>query len=317
MGAATTGIAEAAETRAFNEQLERQLAERVPLHVLNDAVAARTWWRQGIGGNSGPVELAEGSWRAVPGPDREVPVRVFTPPEVRGVFLHIHGGGFTFGSAGEQDPRLWRLAQRARVAVVSVEYRLAPEHPYPAAHDDCEQVARWLVANAEAEFGTDRLVIGGESAGANLSAATLLRLRDRHDAAGAFLAAQLVFGSYDLSMTPSQRLWGERNLLLSTPTLAWFRENYTPGWSAEDRRDPALSPLYANLTGLPPARFVVGTNDPVLDDSLFMAARWQAAGNAATLDVVAEAPHGFPLFPITVAEQELVRQERFVAAAVA
>ena len=107
-------------------------------------------------------------------------MRVLTPPDVRGVYLHLHGGGFVFGSCRLQDDRLEQLALACRVAVVSVEYRLAPEDPYPAGPDDCEAVGLWLAENAAQELGSDRLCIGGESAGANLAVVTLLRLRDRH-----------------------------------------------------------------------------------------------------------------------------------------
>jgi acetyl esterase/lipase len=118
-------------------------------------------------------------------------------------------------------------------------------------------------------------------------------------------------------MTPSQRQWGEPNLLLSTPIMAWFYDQFLPGMSAEERRRPDVSPLYADLRGLPPARFVVGTQDPLLDDTLFMASRWEAAGNEAVLEVVAEAAHGFVQFPLKVAERELAAQEEYIAKAVA
>jgi acetyl esterase/lipase len=100
---------------------------------------------------------------------------------------------------------LHTLATRAHLAVASVDYRLAPEHPFPAGPDDCEAAACWLVEHAQREFGTSRLLIGGESAGGHLSALTLLRMRDRHGAADAFCGANLVFGAFDLGMTPSQR----------------------------------------------------------------------------------------------------------------
>jgi acetyl esterase/lipase len=172
------------------------------------------------------------------------------------------------------------------------------------------------VANAQREFGTDRLVIGGESAGAHLAVSTLLRLRDRRGITRAFRAAQLAFGGYDLSMTPSTRRWGDRNLVLSVPVITWFNDQFVPGRSPEERRDPDISPLYADLSGMPPARFVVGTEDPLLDDSLFMAARWRSAGSPAALEVVAEAVHGFVAYPIAVAQQELARGFGYVAAAV-
>lgn len=310
----TTGADVAEQTRAYNQTLAETLAALPAHHEVDDAPAIRAARARGEGPFPVPVILPEGVDRTVPGRAGDVPVRIFTPPIVRGVHLHLHGGGWTLGSAAAHDPQLWRLAQAAEVAVVSVDYRLAPEHPYPAALDDCEDAARWLLDHAGREFGTDRLTIGGESAGAHLAAVTLLRLGER---AAGFRAAQLTFGVYDLSMTPSQRQWGELNLALSTPVIAWFYDQFLPGTGAEERRRPDVSPLYADLRGLPPARFVVGTQDPLLDDTLFMAARWKAAGNDVALDVVAEAAHGFVQFPLEVAERELAAQEEYIAKALA
>jgi acetyl esterase/lipase len=309
----TTGADVAGQTRAFNDELAKLLRSLPQLHEVDDPAATRAARARGEGAFPAPVRLPEGQDRTVPGRAGDIPVRVFTPPAVRGVYLHIHGGGWTLGSADAQDDLLWRLARAAEVAVVSVDYRLAPEHPYPAGPDDCEDAARWLIANAAGEFGTDRLAIGGESAGAHLSVVTLLRLGDQ---AAAFRGAQLTFGAYDLSMTPSQRLWGDRMLVLSTPVMQWFSEQFLPGTTLEERRLPDISPLYANLAGMPPARFVVGTQDPLLDDTLFMADRWRAAGNEASLEIIAEAAHGFLQFPLEVSERELTRQEQFVAGAV-
>ena len=231
-----------AETLEFTRKFETPAV--TPLEVLR---------RNRLGGDTPPLRLPQGQDRVVAG----VRVRVFTPDQVNGVYLHIHGGGWAFGSADGQDERLWRLAVGARLAVVSVEYRLAPEHPFPAGPDDCEAAARWLAEHAEAEFGTSRLLIGGESAGAHLSVLTLLRVP------GVFQAANLVFGAYDLSTAKTDRQQRSYEL-------------FTPGVTAEQRRDPAISPLFADLTGLPPARIVVGTEDPLLDDSLSLAQRWQA-----------------------------------------
>jgi acetyl esterase len=302
------------ETRAFNAALEELLATQQPVNVLG-AVETRRARAEGRGIFPAPVLLSQARRRTIPGRDREIGVRVFVPDRVTGVHLHIHGGGWVLGSADQQDVNLWRLATEAGVAVVSVDYRLAPEHPFPAGPDDCEDAALWLVERAQAEFGTGRLTIGGESAGAHLSALTLLRLRDRHGLRGAFAAANLVFGCFDLAMTPSQRLWGDRYLVLSGPVIRWFVDQFLPGAGAEERRSPEISPLYADLAGLPPALFLVGTLDPLLDDSLFMAARWEAAGNESRLLVYPEAIHGFTAFPIRVAEQANLAQARFLCEA--
>ncbi|GAA1699737.1 alpha/beta hydrolase [Streptomyces yatensis] len=301
-----------AETLAFNEQFEAAAASRPARGQSPSAATLALLRRNRVGGDTPPVRLAHAQVRLIEG---GVKVRSFVPDRVDGVYLHIHGGGWAFGSADGQDERLWRLAVRARLAVVSVEYRLAPEHPFPAGPDDCEAAARWLVEHAATEFGTERLLIGGESAGAHLSVVTLLRLRDRHGITGAFRAANLLFGPYDLSMTPSQRSFGSRQLLSNTDSLRSTYELFTPGMGAEQRRDPEVSPLFANLTGLPPARIVVGTQDPLLDDSLFLAGRWQAAGAPVQLGVVAGAMHGFTLFPLTVTEREHRRERDFLATA--
>ncbi len=146
-----------------------------------------------------------------------VPVSVFVPAHgatPRAAYLHFHGGGFILGSAfGQNDPRLQRMADELRIAVVSVEYGLSPEATWPAPLDDSVTAARWLAAHGPSRLGTDVFLIGGESAGAHLCLSTLIALREearRRDAAGggggsappplpAFVAANLVYGWYDLA----------------------------------------------------------------------------------------------------------------------
>ena len=152
-----------AETIQFNERFAAAAASRPAREGMPDATLLAALRRNRLAGDTPPVRLPQGQDRVIAG---GVKVRVFVPDQVEGVYLHIHGGGWAFGSADGQDERLWRLAEQARLVVVSVEYRLAPEHPFPAGPDDCEAAARWLVDHAEAEFGTQRLLIGGESAGA-------------------------------------------------------------------------------------------------------------------------------------------------------
>ncbi|HVF32334.1 MAG TPA: alpha/beta hydrolase [Acidimicrobiales bacterium] len=307
------------EARRFNEGVEQLLAAAPAVHTVAPEETRRAR-AEGRGTFPAPEVVAEGRNVSVPGPGGSITVRTFVPPgDVRGVYLHVHGGGWVLGSAHQQDVALWRLAREASVAVASVEYRLAPEHPFPAGPDDCEAAALWLVEGGGAgSLGAPDgpFVIGGESAGAHLAALTMLRLRDRHGLTP-FVGANLVFGAFDLSMTPSQLRWGDRNLILSTPIMAWFYDCFLPGTSVAERRSPDVSPLYADLSGLGPALFTVGALDPLLDDSLFMAARWSAAGNDATLRVYPEAVHGFTAFPLAVASAANEGMWSFVGEAVA
>lgn len=306
----------AAQTRAFCVELEALLATvpdvtQVPVEVTRRAR------REGTGIFPAPVYLPQARTEMIPGPGGELPVRVILPDSgsATGVFLHLHGGGWTLGEHDAQDPRLGRLVADTGLAVVSVGYRLAPEHPYPAGPDDCEAAALWLIGHRE-QLGAAPdapLGIGGDSAGGHLAVSTLLRLRDRHGQNAAFGAAILQYGAFDLSMTPSQRLWGERNLVLSTPIIRWFGDQFLPGLDREKRRDPAISPLYADLRDLPPALFTIGTADALLDDSLFMFARWRAAGNMAQLRVWPEAPHGFLSLPMTVTDHALAVEHEFLS----
>jgi acetyl esterase/lipase len=222
---------------------------------------------------------------------RQVPVRVTHPQKgpPRGVYLEIHGGGFYMGWAARSDFRNRRIADAAGVAVVSVDYRLAPENPWPAAPDDCETAALWILEGAEARFGTSRLAIGGGSAGANLAMTTLLRLRDK-GLLGPFVGAALQFGAFDLSLqTPAARKFADE----------YYLQAYVGG--VADRTNPDISPLFGDLYDLPPALLTVGTLDPVLEDSLLMAMRLSAAGGEVDLRVYPESPHGFLGFPIAMA----------------
>ena len=297
------------ETARCNQELEAQLAAAPAVNEVSIAETRRA--REQGTAISGPVVLSEmAGERTIAGPGGTITLRTFVPEQPRGIYLHIHGGGWVFGRAHLQDPRNEQIARTCGAVVISVDYRLAPEHPCPAALDDCEAAARWVVEQRQAEFGVAPLVIGGESAGAHLAVTTLLRMRDRHQFTG-FAGANLVYGVYDLAMTPSQRNWGERSLVLSTPIMHWFCDQFAP---REGRRDPAVSPLYARLHDLPPALFSVGTLDPLLDDTLFMCQRWRAAGNPGTLAVYSGGPHGFDAHPTQLARRARGKMDQFIAA---
>jgi acetyl esterase len=313
----TTVLDEAAlaEMRAFNEELERLIATQELVNKVPPEVSRRIR-REGRGIFPGPVFLPQARELTIPGRGGEIRLRILAPEEeVTGVYLHIHGGGWVLGGCDEQDLRLWAMVEATGLTAISVEYRLSPEHPYPAAPDDCEDAALWLLERGLDELGAPaRIAIGGESAGAHLSVVTLLRLRDRHGIRGAFGAANLVFGVFDLTMTPSQRNWGERNLVLSTPIMKWFGHQFVGERDLEALRDPDLSPLYADLSELPPALFTIGDCDPLLDDSLFMEARWRAAGNETELRIWPECVHGFTAFPLALSHAATESMNEFARA---
>jgi acetyl esterase len=221
-----------------------------------------------------------------------VAVRIIDAPAAAGVYVYFHGGGWTVGRSDIQDSMLERLVDATGLTVVSVEYRLAPEHPFPAPLDDCEAATRWA---ASQEFGA--LHLGGESAGANLALAVALRLRER-PAALPVSGLNLRYGAYDLTLTPSAANYGAVGTL-TTPALEMFYACYEADAAA--RRNPEISPLYADLRGLPPALLTVGTSDPLLDDSLFLHARLLAAGGSSELHVHPGGMHMFDTFPITIA----------------
>lgn len=272
-----------AEARVFVARAEQALAAMPSSHTLPVEVQ-----RAGMAATAEPT-IAHAEVSTIAG----VPVRVFTPDRVGGTYLHLHGGGWTMGSNAFQDQRLWRFATEASVRVVSVEYRLAPEHPFPACIDDCVAVARALAG--------DRIVIGGESAGGHLSALTLTRV-------GGFSGANLAYGCYDLGMSPSQREWGDRNLVLSTPIIRWHLDQLLPGLDTAARRDPSISPLFSELSDVPPALLTIGTDDPMLDDSRLLAERWPGA----RLEIYEGGFHAFDLLPLELGELATRRQIDFI-----
>jgi len=195
------------------------------------------------------------------------------------------------------------MAQKASLAVVSIGYRLAPEDPYPAGPNDCHDAADYLATEGPSRFGAPLLFIGGESAGAHLSAVTLLHLASSQPALR-LRGLLLHFGCYDLAAFLPAVHHFDRPLIIHKPVMTAFREAFCPGTSEEQRRDPAISPFYAHWRavaakfegGLPPALFTCGTEDPLVDDSVLMAAKYGMAGGEATLKIYTGAPHGFIIF---------------------
>lgn len=301
------------EARAFNVQLEALIATQPPVNTVPPDVSRRAR-REGKGIFPAPVFLEEARDIEVMGRGGPIRVRLIRPAQPpTGIYLHIHGGGWTLGAHDMQDVALKLLADATGLCAASIGYRLAPEYPYPAGPDDCEDAVLHLLEHgAELLQAPARFAIGGESAGAHLAVVTLLRLRDRYGIKNRIAVANLVYGAYDLNGTPSTIIWGDRNLILSTPIVQWFAGNFLPGSSFEQRRHPDISPLYARLGDMPPALFSVGTMDCLMDDSLFMAERWRAAGNQADVAVYPEGVHAFNAYPTALARKANARQFDFL-----
>jgi acetyl esterase/lipase len=180
---------------------------------------------------------------------------------------------------------------------------------------ECVAVAEWLAANAAAEFGTGTLLIGGISAGAHLAAATLLHLRAAGSPAFATIAAaRLDSGPYDLGMTASAYLPTSHSPVLPRHWLVSFLDMGLPGYSVDQRRAPELSPMLNDLSGLPPALFTVGALDPLRDESILMAQRWQLAGSHADLDVWPEGDHAFSNMATPLGGLALARTTSWITA---
>jgi len=243
-------------------------------------------------------------WRFANG----VPVKVFGSGS-GGVVMHMHGGGWVCGNAQSDHNLCDELAARAGMTVVSVDYRLAPEHPFPIPIEDCLSVARWLIANSGKEFGSDRLFITGCSAGAHLAAMTLLGLGPQ---ALRFGATALYYGVFDLGLTPAARMArDEEHPDLSTTSLARMIDWFTPRLRREQRQVASISPLYAPVPELPDTLFLVGGADILTDDTLQLARRW-AERNTVHLALYPGAPHGFNAYDVAGVEDSLDRVVDFL-----
>lgn len=206
--------------------------------------------------------------------------RLFAPAGRVPVILYLHGGGWTLGSPEECEPFCRALTLRSGWATVVPDYRLAPEYPYPAALEDIERVVVWLRLRGDAlDLDTSRLALAGDSAGANLAAATALRARDRGEAVFAFQAllcpALDVVGDF-----PSRREFA-RDFGLEPETMSWSVEAYVPDAGVRARAD--VSPLRAaSLVGLPPSLIATAEHDPLRDEGEAYAARLADAGIEVT-----------------------------------
>lgn len=282
------------EVRAFNKQLAQIPAELSLLTKEGLAAARKSNFYI-------PPLVLKPVVKTIKGPGGDLLLRIFKPDTIRGVVLDIHGGGWSLGTAESMDPMNDIMARTCKVAVVSIDYRLAPESPFPACIEDCKAAATWLVHNARKEFGNEKLFISGGSAGAHLTALTTLFIRDSLKAIDKVKGVNLVYGCFDLGRTPSCRKASDSTIILTKKYMDETFQLVFPGWTKEQLQQPKYSPLYADLKNLPPALFTVGTSDPLIDDSYFMEARWRLAGNKTFFAVYPECPHAFNFFPTKIA----------------
>jgi len=260
-----------------------------PLWQL-DPVAARAvagGFTELIG--AGPA-LAEVGELQIPVSGAQIAGRRYRPAGARGTIVWLHGGGWVLDGIDSSDAMCRILADSAGATVISVDYRVAPEHPFPTPLDDCWEALRWVAAQLDGDGWP--LVIGGDSAGGNMAAVIARRARD---AGGPPLAAQiLVYPVTDHDMTTPSYLEHGANemLLLEANAMRWFWDNYVPDPAA--RADPDASPLRAaDLRGLAPAIVVIAEYDPLRDEGLAYAERLRAAGVEVSLHRYADMPHVF------------------------
>jgi acetyl esterase len=228
----------------------------------------------------------------LPGPHGDVPCRFYYPEGAVNppCLIYMHGGGFMQGSLNSWDHFLRDLVRQSGAAVMSVDYRLSPEYKFPVAFEETVAMVRLMTAHG-ADQGIDpkRLAIGGDSAGANLAIAAALALRDAGETALSFQL--LIYGVYSAEVeSPSWQQFG-RGAGLSQSQFRWILETYLADPAqAEDWR---VAPLLADLEGLPPAHLIVGSLDPLLDDSNKLAAKLKSAGVPSNLTVYQGINHGF------------------------
>jgi len=224
------------------------------------------------------IPVAHIEERRIPGPGGEIPVRIYTPPG-KGpfpAFMHFHGGGWVIGDLDTVDALSREICRLAHCVVVAVDYRLAPEHRFPAAADDCYTATQWVSSNAAAlDVDAGRIAVGGDSAGGNLAAVVSLMARDRNGPPIVFQV--LVVPVLDADFDTASYRENADGYLLTRATMEWFWDHYCPGRA--DRAHPYASPIRApDLSGLPPALVMTAEFDPLRDEGKAYARALEVAG---------------------------------------
>jgi acetyl esterase len=275
--------------------LKRMIEKKLPeLHTLGPK-GAREFFNTSIKLVLGkPEKISKTEDLKIPGPAGPIPIRTYTP-EGRGpfpIFVYIHGGGFVVGDISMGDNFCRAIANRASCVVVSVEYRLAPEHKFPAAVDDSYAAVEWVAGNADRIDGDPaRIAVGGESAGGNLSAVVSLRAREKGEKFPIYQV--LMYPATDLSVhsTASMKECSE-GFYLTGADMIWFGDQYFE--RGQDRRVPYASPLLApDLSNLPPALIITAGFDPLRDEGEAYGERLKKFGVPVRVSRYAGMIHGF------------------------
>lgn len=268
-----------------------------PTHTLSVADARRFYRERRFFTQPEAPAVAECLALRASAPDGDIPLRLYRPAGSHATarlaaLVYFHGGGWVIGDLDTHDTLCRSLANASGCAIVSVDYRLAPEHPFPAAFDDAVAATRWVRREADA-LGLDRarLGVGGDSAGGNLAAAVAIELRDDEDAPP--LACQLlIYPATDQRCNQPSHRTNAQGYLLTSDTIRWFHDHYLP--DAKLDLDWRASPLLnENLAHLPPALVLTAGYDPLHDEGLAYAQRLSEAGVHASCIDFERQIHGF------------------------
>jgi acetyl esterase len=281
----------AAVFKAFQE------AGRPPYETVSPAEARELYLKGRVVTNPEPPELKSVQPLAISAPHGSIPARVYTPKTLREsnglapCLVFFHGGGWVIGDLDSHDVVCRKLADEGQLIVISIDYRLAPEHKFPAAVDDAITATKWIADNSK-QFGIDasRLVVGGDSAGGNLAAVVAISARDGN---GPAITGQvLIYPAIDFAMTHPSHGEPETSILLTHSVIKWFRDHYLNG--AADVDDWRASPARTKtLDGLPPAYVLTAGGDPLRDEGDEYAHRLKEAGVPVTYRTFPGQFHGF------------------------
>jgi acetyl esterase len=274
-----------------------QDAGRPPYESGTPAEARELYLKGRVVSNPEPPELKSVQPLAIPSPAGSIPARIYTPMILRQAagmapcLVFFHGGGWVIGDLDSHDVVCRKLADAGQLIVISVDYRLAPEHKFPAAVDDAITATAWIAANAR-QLGIDasKLSVGGDSAGGNLATVVSLAARDSN---GPAISGQvLIYPATDFAMTHPSHREPETSILLTHSVIRWFRDHYLSG--ATDAADWRASPARATtLAGLPPAYVLTAGADPLRDEGDEYAQRLNDAGVPVTHRSFPGQFHGF------------------------